>query len=412
MCSLPPTYNSIVTAWANIPDEMQTLEKLKTRLLQLESLLLKQNGEPACDAAFFTRSNKFFSQNRQPHYDQNKEYIKDLKNRTRCYNCGERDHWTAECPRPQRDKDKFSNQPRNKFDRQQKHPGNRRGEANVATSEQSNQPTSETTYEGNPSGGNAYESNHDDSYLFMAVSKHSQALSVNLDKHAWYADSGATEHMTEHRHWISTFQDVPHGTWSVVVADDRDLWVRGLGDINITRIVDGIEKRGILKKVLYIPNLRRNLFSIGLVSKAGLSFQTLGDKCVLYADMGRGPKVMEGNQVGTLYRLSISPVPPLTEPLTQTEDQIPSTAFATSTASRDTDLVLWQNRMAHVNIHNIKNMSDSVSMPMLQIFQVFLTADFFKFVQDVHWENNTNQHTLLIHKWRDQKNLASYCMQI
>lgn len=268
MCSLPPTYNSIVTAWTNIPDEMQTLEKLKTRLLQLESLLLKQNGEPAGDAAFFTRSNKFSSQNRQPQHDQNKEYIKDLKNRTRCYNCGERDHWTAECPRPQRDKDKYSNQPRNKFDRQQKHPGNRRGEANVATSEQSNQPTSETTYEGNPSGGNAYESDHDDSYLFMAVSKHSQALSVNLDKHAWYADSSATEHMTEHRHWFSTFQDVPHGTWFVAVADDRDLWVRGLGDINITRIVDGIEKRGILKKVLYIPDLRRNLFSIGLVCQA------------------------------------------------------------------------------------------------------------------------------------------------
>ena len=163
--------------------------------------------------------------------------------------------------------------------------------------------------------------------------------------------------MTEHHHWFSTFQDVPSRTWSVVVADDRDLWVRGIGDINITRLVDGIHKRGVLKKVLYIPDLRRNLFSIGLVSKAGLSFQTLGDKCVLYVDLGHNRKVLEGNQVGTLYRLSISHVPPTLVSDTQTEDQHMSTAFATSTIFRNTDLVLWHNRMAHVSIHTIKNMS-------------------------------------------------------
>ena len=57
--------------------------------------------------------------------------------------------------------------------------------------------------------------------------------------------------MTEHHHWFSTFQDVPSRTWSVVVADDRDLWVRGIGDINITRLVDGIHKQGVFKKIMY-----------------------------------------------------------------------------------------------------------------------------------------------------------------
>lgn len=54
----------------------------------------------------------------------------------------------------------------------------------------------------------------------MTVNKRSQELSVNLDKHTCYTDSDATEHMTEHRHWYSTFQDVPSRTWSVAVADD------------------------------------------------------------------------------------------------------------------------------------------------------------------------------------------------
>jgi hypothetical protein len=86
--------------------------------------------------------------------------------------------------------------------------------------------------------------------------------------------------------------------------------VQGVGDINITRLVDGVQKKGVLQNVLYIPDLRRNLFSIGLASKAGFSFQTLGGKCVFYKDLGEGPKVMEGTQVGTSYKLSINPVPP------------------------------------------------------------------------------------------------------
>lgn len=59
----------------------------------------------------------------------------------------------------------------------------------------------------------------------MTVSKRSHALSVSTNNQAWFADSGATKHMTEHRDWFSTFSNIPLGTWSVTVADDRDLWV-------------------------------------------------------------------------------------------------------------------------------------------------------------------------------------------
>lgn len=98
MCSLPSCYNSIVTAWANVPAPEQTVANLKVRLLQLENILSLQGGESSGDSAFFTRSNKSTSKHRKQNYEHNKEYIKDLKSRTRCYNCGEHDHWTVECP--------------------------------------------------------------------------------------------------------------------------------------------------------------------------------------------------------------------------------------------------------------------------------------------------------------------------
>ena len=84
MCSLPPCYNSIVTAWANVPAPEQTVANLKVRLLQLENILSLQGGESSGDSAFFTRSNKSTSKHRKQKYEHNKEYIKDLKSRTRC----------------------------------------------------------------------------------------------------------------------------------------------------------------------------------------------------------------------------------------------------------------------------------------------------------------------------------------
>ena len=79
-----------------------------------------------------------------------------------------------------------------------------------------------------------------DTYAFMTASRRSHALSVDLDKQAWFVDSGATEHMTEQREWFSTFKSIPPGTWSIAVANDRDLWIKGIGDIEFTRIIDGV----------------------------------------------------------------------------------------------------------------------------------------------------------------------------
>ena len=104
-----------------------------------------------------------------------------------------------------------------------------------------------------------------------------------------------------------------------------------------------MQKKGVLKKVLFILDLRSNLFSIGLASKAGLSFQTLGDKCVLYQDLGKGPKFMEGTQIGTLYKLSINPVPPTSTKCDQFTEQIPSATLAV-TSDCDADLIIWHNR--------------------------------------------------------------------
>jgi hypothetical protein len=100
LCSLPPSYNSLVVAWTNVPLEEQTVANLKVRLLQLENILSLQGSEISGDSAFLARSSKSTSKFKKHSQEHNKEYMQDLKSRTRCYNCGETDHWTAGCPHP------------------------------------------------------------------------------------------------------------------------------------------------------------------------------------------------------------------------------------------------------------------------------------------------------------------------
>jgi len=77
------------------------------------------------------------------------------------------------------------------------------------------------------------------------------------------------------------------GSWNVTVADVHKLPVRGIGDIRITRQIDSVDKEGILEGVLYVPELKRNLFSIGMANEKGLSFTTKSGRCEFHHAEGR-----------------------------------------------------------------------------------------------------------------------------
>ena len=74
---------------------------------------------------------------------------------------------------------------------------------------------------------------------------------------------------------------------------------------------------------------------------------------------------MEGIQIGTLYKLTITPI------LSNYVHQTSSTALTVSSHST-TDNTLWHNQMGHVEIQFIKKMSDNNS---LQDFTLYFTND-------------------------------------
>ena len=95
--------------------------------------------------------------------------------------------------------------------------------------------------------------------------------------------------------WFLNFAPIPHGEWSVAVADDRDLWVLGTWNINIHGTIDGIQNDEILCNVLYISNLHQNLFSIGLASKMVFLLLPLETTMNSITILARGQKSCKGN---------------------------------------------------------------------------------------------------------------------
>ena len=121
----------------------------------------------------------------------------------------------------------------------------------------------------------------------------------------WYANGGASDHMTDNKNvhffWICTWR-----RWSVSLADNRKLWVTGVADIKVSSKISNTEIAGTIKKVLYVLDLRRTMFSTGQATGKGIT--TLSEKqgCKMISNV---KVVMEGVRDHRMYHLNLCPAP-------------------------------------------------------------------------------------------------------
>ena len=81
----------------------------------------------------------------------------------------------------------------------------------------------------------------------------------------WVLDTGATYHVCPNMAWFSSFEKLEG--CSVVMDDDHPCIMEGVGTIQI-KMFDGIVRE--LKEVRYVPQLKRNLISVGVLEALGL----------------------------------------------------------------------------------------------------------------------------------------------
>ena len=77
-------------------------------------------------------------------------------------------------------------------------------------------------------------------------------------------DIGATYHVCPNRDWFSSFEKL--NRFSVIMSDDRPCNMDGIGTVQIRMFDEMVRK---LKKVRYVPQVRKNLITVGALEVLG-----------------------------------------------------------------------------------------------------------------------------------------------
>lgn len=211
-----------------------------------------------------------------------KKYIEELKKRTKCAKCHTKGHWAKECP------------------------------GNIATSEKVEK---------------------QDSAYMCEVSTPSARSDTD-----WFADSGASMHMTHRRDYFDTLQPVSNNR-TVCIADDKVLAIAGIGTIKISETINGKVVVRDIKKVLFVPGLKRNLFSISAIAEKGFSFYVCGNRCEIRDKDNKVSSV--GQKCNGLYKLFFKVI---------AKNDL---ALAAQTAAVNNNLRIWHERFGHIHFRAV-----------------------------------------------------------
>lgn len=200
-----------------------------------------------------------------------------------CWNCGEEGHFKATCP----NKNKGQARPK--------------GELSGGT-------------------GNIAEA------AGLYVSEALSSTDVHLEDE-WVMDTGCSYHMTHKKEWFEDLNEEAGG--SVRMGNQTVARVRGVGTV---RVKNEAGLSVLLTNVRYIPEMDRNLLSLGTMEKDGYKFESENGILTIKA----GDQILlTGRRYDTLYLLQWRPA--TREALTVRQD----------------DIVLWHRRLGHMSMKNM-----------------------------------------------------------
>lgn len=280
--TLPSSYRPFLSAWNNVEDNKKTLSLLTLRLQAEENMskvaeLTVSNSSP--DAAFWA------SKGRQKPQRQQNETNDWLGNAKDTAKRGQKKPQCDFCRKANR----RSTHSEDKCWVKEAYLQGRREATEEKAALAKSSSLKATTGE--------------DDYAF-----HSNGLKQPLSPNSWYADSGASQHMTDQMSFFKTFRPIEPNTRAVkgIGKSNKSLYALGIGDVQIKSQVNGIWHNGIINDVLYVPDLGANLFSIGAATER--SVKAVFDREGLSL-IKNGKTVATGSRLGKgLYLLDIETV--------------------------------------------------------------------------------------------------------
>lgn len=252
--TLPPKYRNFRQAWLSLDDAKQNIPNLTSRLLDEEKNLTSYEETEVAMATLSisrTAGDKNRGKNqRRGHAGFARSSRSTTSSSVICYRCKKRGHVMRNCTE--------------KRDRQTAD-GNRygehsqEGEHRVAFNYKSN----DGVVRQHRSADTAFIVQESAFNVEKAVAMSADVNDICWDDH-WLMDSGASAHMCYRKEFFESLDDEINST--VVLGNGERLTVKGRGTVRIQKLLQGEWLNATITNVLFVPELRRNLFSEGVVT--------------------------------------------------------------------------------------------------------------------------------------------------
>jgi hypothetical protein len=96
-----------------------------------------------------------------------------------------------------------------------------------------------------------------------------ESLYIDYSKTTWWIDSGATIHVANSLQGFSSMRTTQRSEWQIIVANGAQADVEAVGDVHLELNTGFII---ILRDILYVPSLQRNLLSVSCLDKNGYTY--------------------------------------------------------------------------------------------------------------------------------------------
>eukprot|EP00253_Pinus_taeda_P028922 PITA_28922 len=292
LCLFPESWDHFVTSISLSSSETIEFDGVVASLLS-EETRRKSHSETSTSEAMMVRGR---SKERRPRkLSDSCSKSKGKKSKLKCWFCGKSGHLKKECLKQQQQTSKVESSTEKK-------------EAN-------------TTDIGLTSG-----SGMSDEVLLVNVSNHGQH---------WLLDSGASNHMRIHKGWFKEYKSINDGV--VYMGNDVTCNIVGIGSIQL-QMFDGTTR--ILSNVRHVPDLRKNLISLGALDSNGYKTVIQGGVMKIYRGI---LLVMKAKKVGNLFQLEGGT----------------GSAFVSTVSKYDTSSIhLWHQKLGHMSERGLKILAD------------------------------------------------------
>ena len=278
--TLPQEYAGVLPMWDDKPESEYNMVNLTASLTRQE--LRMSAGVSFESRALAAKADKEKNASDKRH---NGKHSKPTKETRKCFNCGKIGHLAAKCRKPKR----------------------------RDASDQNGQHKSQTSDE---------------------------ACMAGSAKDEWVADTGASHHMANSKDAFRSLTHISAGVHPVNFGNGETLDARGRGTIKIISHVHGQRIELDMLDVLYIPGLKRNLFSIGSACEKGLKASVSIQRIDLIRD---GTVRLRATKRGNLYYMNIEVL----------EEKSSYLAGVTNDE-------LWHRRLGHIGNTRFDKMKDVV----------------------------------------------------